>query len=872
MNRLLFKSMGRQKTKNILTILAFTVIFVFLPLLISSLQTIKSQVETDITFHARGSYDLLVRPLGAEHQLEIERGIVPENFIGFGKGGISIEQWEAIKESPDIEIAAPVASLGYFAGMKSNIGYDAPESSSKYTTQYFTSDGLNEYPITEEYICFLLESPQTVETHIGIVDDFENLFNHIDLLNSCVPTVAMAPLPPTYHLLVGIDPAEEESLTGIHFKGINSENPSKGEGYGLSRSFPGTPVIPVLQLEKGDVSLFARSEVETIPVSKEQTMAFRDEMELDDDYVYETKDGVLHQHGSPHFTSYLFTDDYNKLLRKLSALQSESEQSYNLDLGNRLDPYRQEAILIGENGELDQLLAGGEAGYVEDLDLSYSSQYYEVGHVTYEQEGEELVIKKIGEENGVPLYREVIRKGRLTTTEAYENDLSPPFIIDPVGEFHFEGQDMKLASSPLGIYSQYPATYIGNGEGNEVLLRPTVMPGSFVSAAASGVTNIQAAALIKGDKPIDAIRVKVADIDGYTVSAAEKIDHIAGKIRDTGLQVSIIAGASPQFLEVDVEEVGLIRESWTTLGAAGTIIDQWNLSNLILAISFLAISLIYIINRVRFWQLNKQSEMLLLSQLGWRKRDIVGAARKEGGFLVVVAWMISFAILFSFYEKLDVGEHLFLSLIAVGIIAIGLLLVLISRKIKSVFSEKDQTSGHLSTHGRPKTLVLKNISYFRRFHMLSFIQLLMVGALASFVYLSLTETVRETNATLLGEYVNIQVSNWQTLLIGSVYMLAFVTLVESLLSLLRIRKNEISTLLTLGWKVSDVFKLFIKEIVLVAGIAISLGGIFSLLIYSMLYSINSEVWGVLMLSSVGFFVISLIVSSITIYGYVKKEI
>lgn len=860
--------MGRQILQNLLTILAFTVIFVFLPLLITSLQAIKSQVATDVTYYARGSYDLLIRPEGAEHQLEVEKGIVPENYIGFGTGGISIEQWEEIKERPDIEIAAPVASLGYFAGMKSNIGYYPTEKSTRYTTQYLTSDGLHEYPITEEYICFLLESPKTFKSYFGDSADFENLYNHLDLANSCNPNAAMAPLPPTYHLLVGIDMIEESALTGINFEGLDEENPYRGEGYSTSQMFPDTALIPVLQLDKGDVSLFASSEVETLPITKEKTQEFRNEMGLDDDYVYQTIDGVLHQMGQPIFLNKLFTDEYNQLLSELIVLKSESSQTYHLDLGARLDPYRQEAIHIGENGELDELIADGT--YFNDLDFTYSSQYYTVGHVSYEQDGDKLVIRKTGDENGVPLYREIIRNG-ITTKEAYDNDLIPSLIIDPIGEFHFDGQEKQLSSSPLGIYSEYPATYIGDGEENEIVLRPTVTPGSFVSAAASGVTNIKSAALIKGDKPIDAIRVKVAGIDGYTTSAAEKIDRIANEIRDSGLQVSIIAGASSQFLEVDVEDVGLVRESWTTLGAAGTIIEQWNLSNLILAISFLGVSLIYMINRVTFWQLNKQGEMTLLSQLGWRKKDIANSARKESGFLVSIAWLLSLGLLFIFRGELAVTENLFLIHIAIGIVAVSLLLVLISKKISRIFTDQNQTSGYISKGTWSKILVLKSLSYFRRFHLLSFIQLLMVSALASFVYLSLTETVRETNATLLGEYINVQVGGWQTLLIGSVYLLAFVTLVESLLSLLRIRKEEIATFMTLGWNTKHVFNLFMKEIVVVVGIAIFLGSIVSLLIYSILYSINPEVWVVLVISSIGFFIGAVVVAGITIFGYIRRK-
>ncbi|MBP3041045.1 hypothetical protein J9303_16385 [Bacillaceae bacterium Marseille-Q3522] len=154
MRQLIWKQLRFRKGAAILFILAFFLIFTITPLAISSLQTVISKVETDVSYYARGSYDLLVRPQGAEQDIEREKGIVPENYLGFGNGGISISEWENLKNREDIEIAAPVASLGYFTGVKSNVGFPLPDRSTRYQVRYQTTDGINHYQISDD--CSLL--------------------------------------------------------------------------------------------------------------------------------------------------------------------------------------------------------------------------------------------------------------------------------------------------------------------------------------------------------------------------------------------------------------------------------------------------------------------------------------------------------------------------------------------------------------------------------------------------------------------------------------------------------------------------------------------------------------------------------------------
>ncbi len=72
------------------------------------------QVTSQVDAHWRGAYDILVRPHDSRLGLEKTAGVVEPNFLGFtGTGGITLDQLAAIRGLADVELAAPVAFIGY---------------------------------------------------------------------------------------------------------------------------------------------------------------------------------------------------------------------------------------------------------------------------------------------------------------------------------------------------------------------------------------------------------------------------------------------------------------------------------------------------------------------------------------------------------------------------------------------------------------------------------------------------------------------------------------------------------------------------------------------------------------------------------------
>ncbi|RSK56025.1 ABC transporter permease [Bacillus canaveralius] len=859
MKHLLLRQLQHQKGSSLLYILAFILIFVITPLAMVFLQSSQQQVESDISFYGRGSYDLLVRPLGIESKLEKKRGIVPENYIGFGEGGISIDQWKEIKGRPDIEIAAPVASLGYSTGLKSNIGFPLPDKSTRYIAQFQTSDGVKSYPVSEKYVCTMLETAGTIPLPFKMFyKKFESVQSY-SLTNYCDGEAIQFPLPATYHLLVGIDPAEEENLTGIVFDGIEEDNPKTGFAAMNQSAFKDSKLIPVLESKEGTVSLELNAAIDQLDIGPEDTKVYRDRLGLVDKYREGYEQRFL-------FDNLSGTKEYSELLAELTELPAVASKNFTVDMGPRLNPFNQnEAIMVDEQGKMSTLIAGD--GYAQDIDLTYSSQYYRAGQPKYEEENGKLVIKKLGEENGLPVYREVQKVGLTLEEAAAQNQ--PVWIIDPIGEFDTGDRKEILAASPLGIYKQAPVTF-KDDKGKIKTVKATTIPGSFVAPAASGVTNIASAALIKGEKPIDAIRVKVAGIDGYTKEATAKIEKIASEIEAMGLQVSIVAGASPQRLDVEVEGLGKVTESWTTLGASGSIVSQWNITNIILAIAFSLVAITYVYNRVIFWQVTKENELRTLVFLGWNKKFIKKLLRSEMILLTVIAWAVSLAGIIGFQILQDIPVSIYIWHVGMMLVALLFLWFIVGINVNGL--SKNKKLNRKKNHFRSRFLVLKNISFYFNFIRSPFTQLIFVSGLSSYVYLSLTETVQQTNITILGEYVNLQSSSWHFLLIISAYLLAVFTLGESLSSLFTARQQEIGIFRSIGWKTRHIFSLYIREIALWSACSIFIGNLLCVFLFTTLFDMNSSMWFVTLVSALCFFILVLLAASINIVILLKKNL
>src|SRR5215471_2857984 len=105
-----FMILRRQPGKSALVSSGFLLAACALILLSATTQTTLVRGNQIISQNWRPTYDLVVLP----HQAKIPADPrVPSDLLGGYGGGISIQQYEQIKSLPGIDVAAPIAYVGY---------------------------------------------------------------------------------------------------------------------------------------------------------------------------------------------------------------------------------------------------------------------------------------------------------------------------------------------------------------------------------------------------------------------------------------------------------------------------------------------------------------------------------------------------------------------------------------------------------------------------------------------------------------------------------------------------------------------------------------------------------------------------------------
>ena len=113
MFRVILGGLRRRRRRAVALVVGILVATTGFTVLTSSTQAAKLTATAAVDRNARGAYDILVRPSGSQSVLEKQRELVAPNFLAGDFGGISLDQWHRIEGIDGVDIAAPVANLGY---------------------------------------------------------------------------------------------------------------------------------------------------------------------------------------------------------------------------------------------------------------------------------------------------------------------------------------------------------------------------------------------------------------------------------------------------------------------------------------------------------------------------------------------------------------------------------------------------------------------------------------------------------------------------------------------------------------------------------------------------------------------------------------
>jgi len=649
----------------------------------------RARITAEIDANWRGAYDILVRAAGGRLDLESTNGLVEPNFVALaGQGGVSTDQLAAIRAIPGVEIAAPIAWVGFVTTRVASptiVIPNVPANPTLYlaTLTLSTSDGISRHLVYEDTVRLLLAPEETnVKGCPTVIWDYA--------ATSCLllgvphfppqlqsPILAIDPeaerallgdagafldplvrLPDRDRLTVGnvdedaiILPNYEDWRAAISF--VRAVEPNAAA---LSR-----PVIPILVSARTyariQISLDVRQvgrPLATLPDTD------RPPAEVLDDATRQAGPGT-----TAVGTSTVEGSSEARALRfnGLAVPWPGSSVPWGLGEGGYAGSRTITSALTGRPSYSPAMAPDGAA--------TPAFQIEPLGTVPPGGPGSELPIQgpPVGGPQKVRLGSEQSYRPLTATTpplvEAFErqNTMDRPFFLAPIGEYDLDALDLPddpLSYVPYGAYDPPDTTLVAGPDGAPVPplpMNPTLNPTGLLQAPPMGIVDIAGAELLRGPAPIDAIRVRVAGIANYGPDALATVERVAGVIAALGLEVDVVAASSPQAVAVYVPaydtsvdqpaDLGWVRQNWTTLGAAPRVERALGETNLVLLLLALLGVTVVVAGTALLSAAARAREAAILVAIGWSRWSIVrwqAAESAVAGAIVLALGLVGWAV------------------------------------------------------------------------------------------------------------------------------------------------------------------------------------------------------------------------------------
>lgn len=183
--------------------------------------------------------------------------------------------------------------------------------------------------------------------------------------------------------------------------------------------------------------------------------------------------------------------------------------------------------------------------------------------------------------------------------------------------------------------------------GRQVPVEPNLSGVDALTSPPGAFTDLAGGTALRGSAPVDAIRVRVAGVADYAPAARDRVAEVAAEIEALGLGVTVVAGSSPQPVDVLVadhggadgtRDLGWVRQPWTTLGAAVTVEGAMTDATVALGIGACAAVALGLVVTGLLAGRARQGEVAALHRVGWRRRRITRRllAREVTGVAAIV--------------------------------------------------------------------------------------------------------------------------------------------------------------------------------------------------------------------------------------------
>ncbi len=788
-------------------------------MLTATSQTTLVVVDQDLSAYWRTSYDILVRPKGLRLPLETEYGLVEPNHMSGIDGGIKFDQYLMIKNIPGVDIAAPIAMIGYLAQTVpvADLGTLPDVGAYRQTNTLIIDDGVRQYSNARTSYYYAMEGEPSNDLPLTVLKPRyfpHSLFSAFEM-----------PM-----LLAAIDPSEESSLIGLDKALLKGNYFSKDISlYSLDTD---TTVlsIPVLINSKPYINLAAESQIERLILPEETSS----------------------------LNSIVAAGGINFLI----TLPGEQIVFRHLDGATVYQ--RLIASLL--------FFSGGPAPTdFTPVNRIHSFSWSVPSQISYRQisspfSSESLMLEVIpSERNALSMGWEGDRS--LAYRSASTGVIARDFSLRAVGVFDIEHlpKSVDVNRVPLETYFPPVALLSYDEQGNSINppreVLPTLNPAGYIQAPPLILTTLEAARALRGDDAISAIRVRVA-LDGCpperpeacTVTPADqrKIEAIAIEIqRQTGLDVDIMVGSSPTSVLVYVPEIGYVEEQWIQKGVNLIYKQGIQTGNLLLLGTLLLAGSLFTLD-LTWAELQSRRRLIALQKaLGWRSRSVFAQVIRQvmiiGAIATVAGTFIALMVIrWLGWEAIPFNLLIALPLLVIGLCGIGSLLPAwsTSRVPPIIELQRGGVRYHRKRTNPVSGLWLYAWSEIKRRSVRSILTGLGSALSAGLLTLLLGVTLQQRgmlNGTLLGEFILVNVEGYHYAIVGIGLGLAFLSTFNGLLGSILERRREIGVLKAIGWRTTSVARLFIAQGIILGIVGGSVGALAGTLAFFYLYqSISAD--------------------------------
>lgn len=811
MLKFIWNSWWRNKERFILLVVGVLILSTGLSYLIGITQANNGTVVEELQKRWKSSYHLVVRPPGSRSVTE-ELNLLEPNYLSGMEGGISLSQYEQIKQIENVDIAAPIAMIG------SNTNHVDIENPS------ITETGIYRMNVKEE-------------TNIGAKVDIteNNLYvavgswtgqgeEAIDYgIIPGMPTLSFG----TNVMIAGIDPEAEAELVGIDQAMILDEFSRYFEDNDLSSTsdsgFGGIEDIhiPVIISNKDfvDSKVTYSFEKLDIPFDTDQQATAEDiRSKGGEDYLDKLVGEPVKEY------TYNTTDVHEKFIEKI------------------LNPLSDDVLAVPDFSWI--ALKPSSVKY-----HPVTSPYEERWPYTYEvspfqlSEDSPFVTKH--------MYRQL--------NPYSENPREWPRVrFNFIGVFDPQKLEVSkdpLTELPMETYFTAKAQWVMDSSNQPinppVEMKPTNNAYGFLTKPPLVLTTLEAAARVLGDTPISAIRVNVKGVETLNENSELLLEQVATEIEEkTGLITDITLGSSPQLALTHLpglkgeEALGWVQQPWIKIGSAISIFKESKIGMTGVIASVILVAIVYVFSSNIIMLFARKKEFAVLLSLGWRPSQLSKLLFLESTVLGVLVALISWLILGTFLVSGSIDTS-FLRVFLIGVSGLtiywlgSIIPIWLIKRIKPFESMKSGEVSHRTNRiVRAESILGMSINNLFTQWQRSLLSVIAIAVPTSLFIFFLFITFRLKGvlyATWLGEFVALEVGTMHYVAMGVALLIAILTTTEIMWQNVAERQSQIAVLKAIGWKNTGIRLLVLLEGVLTGLLAGIIGLIIAFFIILGMY-------------------------------------